>query len=310
MTTRPFRFQVGELTTRSEIAAAYGCATQGGIVASNRSGTVFIFTDHSERKQFGYLYDGFNADGTVFHYTGAGQDGDQSESGSNSPILTHASKGRTIHAFVADGAVPGRQTKRQRYVGEFILDPDTPYERRPAPDREGRTRTVIIFRLLPVSSLAESVLAKIGFSDIKGGIDSLQVPIEISSNYFFETSGTTGGSSVRRESLLVDEFVDVVGRDKFKRWSINLPGERSPLLTDVFDQQQKVLYEAKASAGRSDMRMAVGQLYDYRRHLPAQHVSCAILVPERPKADLRDYVQSAGLGLVFKDQGRFEFELA
>src|SRR5690606_23668554 len=126
---------VGELYTRSDLATEYGGSRQGGIIASTKSNSVFIFTDHAEANQFGYVYDGFSADGLVLHYTGAGQDGDQLESHSNSPVLTHAEKGRTLHAFVADGTVPGTQTKRQRYVGEFFLDPAVPFERMPAPGR-------------------------------------------------------------------------------------------------------------------------------------------------------------------------------
>ena len=299
---------VGELYTRGDLAIEYGGSTQGGIIASNRSNSVFIFTDHAEANQFGYVYDGFSPDGQVLHYTGAGQDGDQVESHSNSPVLTHAAKGRTLHAFVADGVVQGTQTKRQRYMGEFFLDPVRPFERMPAPDRNGALRTVIVFRLVPVRPISDLVIETMGLSQISDRVDSLEVPMEINSTHFFETAGRSAGISVRKESQLVDEFVASQHGHEFKRWAIKLPEERSPLLTDVYDKTDRVLYEAKSGSGRSALRMAVGQLYDYRRHVEVDGMRCSILLPERPNADLRDFVESAGLGLVFKDGDEFKFE--
>ncbi|MFY9713616.1 MAG: hypothetical protein WAK00_09080, partial [Microbacterium sp.] len=252
-------------------------------------------------------YDGFTDDGLVLHYTGAGQDGDQLERGSNSPILTHAAKGRSLHAFVADGVVPGTQTKRQRYLGEFVLDPGRPFERMPAPDRNGALRTVIVFRLLSIARVPEALISKVGYTGIRNQPDSLEVPVEINSNYFFETAARAPGSAVRKESQLVDEFVASQRDHEFKRWAIKLPEERSPLLTDVYDKTDRVLYEAKAFAGRADLRMAVGQLYDYRRHVRVDDLRCSVLLPSRPTADLRDYLETAGLGLVFKDGDRFSF---
>ncbi len=299
---------MGEFYTRKGLALEYGGATQGGIIASNRSNAVFIFTDHAEGNQFGYVYDGFSPDGTVLHYTGAGQGGDQVESGSNSPIITHAAKGRTLHAFVADGYTPGSQQKRQRYLGEFILDSETPYERMPAPDVNGALRTVIVFRLLPVGAVPSELRDRVGYTGIRNVAGALEVPIEINSQYFFETTGQVGTQAIRRESLLVDEFVRSQHSHEFSRFAIRVPGERSPLLTDVYDKTDRVLYEAKAFAGRSDLRMAVGQLYDYRRHVDVSDFQCSVLLPQRPSADLRDYLGTAGLGLVFKEGDRFNFE--
>lgn len=298
---------VGEYYTREDLVVEYGGSIQsGGIVPGNKSNTVFVFTDPSEGAQFGYVYDGFSPDGTVLHYTGAGQDGDQVVTGSNSPIMTHAAKGRTLHAFVAAGRVPGKQTKRQRYVGEFILDPETPYERMPALDKRSAVRTVMVFRLLPVRAIPDSMVAVVGVSGITQESKSLQVPVELNSTQFFETSGTDGRTAVRRESQLVDEFVASQQDHDFSRWAITLPTE-SPLLTDVYDKTDRVLYEAKALSGRHDVRMAVGQLYDYRRHVDVDGLRCSVLLPARPNADLRDLLETAGLGLVFREGDRFEF---
>lgn len=300
---------VGELYTREGLVVEYGGSVQsGGIVPSATSNTVFIFTDPSEGTQFGYVYDGFSPDGSVLHYTGAGQDGDQGEKGSNSPILTAAAKGRTLHAFVATGQIPGRSVKRQRYVGEFVLDPGLPYERMPALDKNGALRTVIVFRLLPVSIVPNDLIQVVGFSGVTTDPRSIMVPTEINSSFFFETSDRLGGAAVRRESRLVDDFIASQGGHGFSRWAITLPQEQTRLLTDVYDETDQVLYEAKSLSSRSDVRMAVGQLYDYRRHVTVKDLRCALLLPEQPTADLRDYLEDVGLGLVFRVGDHFAFE--
>lgn len=244
----------------------------------------------------------------MFHYTGAGRDGDQKLTGSNSPILTHADKGRSLHAFSAAGVVAGSSAKLQRYIGEFILDPDVPFERMPALDRSGALRTVLVFRLLPVSAIPDSVIELVGHSGLTRELMAISVPVEINSTEFFETADRNGGLAVRRESQLVDDFIaDQVGHT-FTRWAINLPTERTRLLTDIYDEASHTLYEAKAIAGRSDLRMAVGQLYDYRRHVHVDDLTCSVLLPERPTADLRDLLRDAGLGLAFREQTTFVLE--
>lgn len=306
MQSPAFRLRAGDIVTRADLVVEYGGSVQsGGIVPSNTSNSVFVFTDPAEGRQFGYVYDGFSSDGTVFHYTGAGRDGDQKLSGSNSPILTHAAKGRSLHAFSAAGVVAGSSTKLQRYIGEFILDPDVPFERMPALDRSGALRTVLVFRLLPVSVIPDDVVELVGYSGVTREPNAISVPVEINSTEFFETADRAGGVAVRRESQLVDEFIAHQVGHTFTRWAINLPAERTRLLTDIYDEVDHTLYEAKAIAGRSDLRMAVGQLYDYRRHVRVDELRCSVLLPERPTADLRDLLRDAGLGLAFREQTTF-----
>ncbi len=223
--------------------------------------------------------------------------------------MTHAAKGRTLHAFVAAGRVPGRQTRRQQYIGQFILDPHLPYERMPALDMKQAVRTVIVFRLLPVAAVPESIMQTVGVSGVMQGMRSVQVPVELNSTHFYETSGIEARTAVRRESQLVEEFVASQTGHEFSRWAIRIPKE-SLLLTDAYDNTDRVLYEAKALAGRSDVRMAVGQLYDYRRHVDVAGLRCAVLLPARPRADLRDLIEGAGLGLAFRDDDHFEVQQA
>lgn len=270
---------------------------------------VFLFTDPVHGSQFGYVYDGFAEDGSAFYYTGAGQNGDQILTHLNAPLAKAAERGSIIHLFAADGFVAGTSTKRQRYIGEFVLDPNEPVQRIPAHSADGReARTVLVFRLLPTADVPSQLVDAAGRSQLPSEPFAVEVPTEINSAEFFETAGTAGQIAVRRESDLVTSFISSQPDREFSRWAINLPAERTRLLTDVYDERDHVLYEAKAIAGRSELRMAVGQLYDYRRHIDVADLRCSVLLPARPTADLRDLLVDVGLGLVFKDQEGFNFE--
>ncbi|MCP2367386.1 5-methylcytosine-specific restriction protein A [Agromyces flavus] len=307
----PFRFTPGDFVTRRDLAIEYGGSTQGGIVASRQSNMVFLFTDPAHGSQFGYVYDGFADDGSAYYYTGAGQSGDQVLTHSNAPIAKASQRGSAIQLFAADGFIAGTGTKRQRYIGEFVLDPSEPVQRMPAHSADGKeARTVLVFRLLPVTELPPQLVDVAGRSQLPSEPFAIEVPTEINSAEFFETAGTPGQIAVRRESDLVTSFLSSQPDREFSRWAINLPAERTRLLTDVYDERDRILYEAKAIAGRSDLRMAVGQLYDYRRHIEVADLRCSVLLPARPSADLRDLLLDAGLGLVFKEHSAFTFEFA
>lgn len=307
----PFPLSPGDFVTRRDLAIEYGGSTQGGIVASRQSNMVFLFTDPGHGSQFGYVYDGFADDGSAYYYTGAGQNGDQVLTHSNAPIAKASERGSAIQLFAADGFVAGTGTKRQRYIGEFVLDPNEPVQRMPALSTDGgEVRTVLVFRLLPVTGVPLQLVDAAGRTQIPSTPFAVEVPTEINSVEFFETAGTAGQIAVRRESDLVSSFLSSHPDREFSRWAINLPAERTRLLTDVYDEHDHVLYEAKAIAGRSDLRMAVGQLYDYRRHIDVADLRCSVLLPTRPTADLRDLLADAGLGLVFRDRDAFNFEFA
>ena len=55
---------------------------------------------------------------------------------------------------------------------------------------------------------------------------------------------------------------------------------------------------------RGAIRMALGQLLDYRRFV--ENPECAILLPERPRQDLVALIQSAGIGLYWQEGNEFQ----
>jgi hypothetical protein len=59
------------------------------------------------------------------------------------------------------------------------------------------------------------------------------------------------------------------------------------------------------SESRQDVRLAVGRLMDYRRHISPAPQCCTVLLPSNPGEDLTDFVHSVVMDLVFQDGGRF-----
>jgi hypothetical protein len=87
------------------------------------------------------------------------------------------------------------------------------------------------------------------------------------------------------------------------RHAITLP-DGTELRSDLFDHDTRLLVEAKATSTRAAIRMAIGQLLDYRRFDPSPE-TCAVLVPEPPTTDLVDLLEGLDLAIVWPAAGRF-----
>ncbi|MFE9422650.1 hypothetical protein ACFYNO_06790 [Kitasatospora sp. NPDC006697] len=108
-----------------------------------------------------------------------------------------------------------------------------------------------------------------------------------------------GGLSAAYEEFLVARG-HVTGR-----YRITVPSTGDSLQTDLFDRTADVLYEAKGDPGREAVRMAIGQLLDYRRHIGRPDARLAILLPGMPDQDVRELIGSVGIALVVKDGDGF-----
>ena len=65
------------------------------------------------------------------------------------------------------------------------------------------------------------------------------------------------------------------------RHRYQLRGSVPPLVCDIVDETEHVLFEAKGDVRRTSVRMAIGQLLDYRRFEPPW-MKVAILLPRQP----------------------------
>lgn len=145
-------FEIGKVyDRRTQIHGPFGGSLQSGISPSAKSPAVFIFTGDSGA-QFGYS-DHFDAFG-VFHYTGEGQVGNMQLRGGNKAILEHASNGASLHLFKALGKKAGKSLGQQ-YMGEFVC---ADHVWKDGLDRNGSSRRIIQFHLLPIDRVNEAVV--------------------------------------------------------------------------------------------------------------------------------------------------------
>lgn len=77
----------------------------------------------------------------------------------------------------------------------------------------------------------------------------------------------------------------------------------------MYEPRKKILIEAKGSASREDVRMAIGQLLHYDLLTDtAGRSGCrlAVLLPERPSEDLEELLKSLRIGLIWqRARGKF-----
>jgi 5-methylcytosine-specific restriction protein A len=135
-------FEPGKLySRRRDIHELFGGQQQGGICTPQGVPFIFLFTGESGG-QFGYR-DGPQDDGT-FAYTGEGQRGDMEFVRGNRAIRDHVADGKDLLLFEATG-----RGGMYRFVGCYACGGWT---NKSSPDRDGSSRAVIIFRLVPNSA--------------------------------------------------------------------------------------------------------------------------------------------------------------
>lgn len=291
---------VGNLLSRAERQRKYGGSVQGGIEPSTTTPNIFLYSDPARAAAFGYSYDGWIDHETVFRYTGDGQRGPQTMRGRNLAVLNHKRAGRALRLFVADGLVPGTSQKNHRYLGEFEVDQQDPYRELEAPDADNEQRTVIVFHLRPVSETEIRESDRSRASEPATDSEATLADLESYDTHTFTTSGSAPVAGERRESELVERFRKHLARpaDALHRWKLRPTGELRPFLTDVYDQHTNELYEAKGNATRDNIRRGIGQLLDYRRHIPRSGLKLALLLPNRPSDDIVELLHSLDIACV------------
>ncbi|RSN24145.1 hypothetical protein DMC63_06195 [Streptomyces sp. WAC 05977] len=104
------------------------------------------------------------------------------------------------------------------------------------------------------------------------------------------------------EAKLVKQYEGFVDNE-LRCLSALLPsGER--LVCDLFDPAANLLIEAKASNSRQDVRMALGQLLDYRHHIKPD-AELAMLLPGLPAPSIIEVLHAYGVTLIHPDEQGF-----
>lgn len=284
----------GERLKRVDVHAEYGGRRQGGIGPSRVSNNVLLFTDPAKGRQHGYL-DGWGEDG-CYHYAGEGQSGDQRMTQGNLSILNHRQDGRALRLFqgVASGTV--------EYLGEFVLARDVPWYRTDAPDTDGELRSVIMFRLEPVDAALHKGARLPHTPEMAPTVTAVDVEQQHTERALVDPSREPYEAE-RREASLVRAYIEHLRGEgsEVVRHKILPSGVLKALYTDIYDVTERILIEAKGTVHRDAIRQAVGQLFDYRRHISPPPRGLALLVPSKPEDDLLDFCTSVDIKVIWPE---------
>jgi hypothetical protein len=288
---------VGEQIKRTELHRQFGGRRRGGISPSAQTPNVFIFSDAASGEQHGYS-DRWRDDG-CFHYTGEGQHGDQQMISGNRAILDYRSDGRVLPVFKGAGG-------NVEYQGQFELATTPPFYRDDAPETGGGPiRSVIVFRLRPLEGPPR---LPTGLPAIADKTTVANVPVEENNTERTVVDPAREPyEAERRESALVQRFKGFMQSRSHtvERLRITPAGEAKPIFTDAYVKNLNTLVEAKGSLDRNSIRMAIGQLLDYRRFVEEAAVRCAVLLPEIPRQDLLQLLAYAGVLIYFPEKDGF-----
>lgn len=303
MTTPTWNVTPGQTLVREQIHGAYGGNAQAGISGSSTTPNVLVYSDHEKAAANGYDFDGWDESRQVYYYTGEGKVGDQVMARGNSAIADHRAAGTALRLFVAIGNRPGTGTRIHRYVGEFAVDPDVPYLMRRAPGTDGNPRSVFVFRLLPVGNIDKgeqphtSPIEGAGQAATVATVAVDAVPVAAVNTEQSDVEKIVSGPVIQREGQLTTRFQQYL-EDRgceVKRYRI-VPIGSPALYSDLADITHNVVYEAKGSADRMSVRLALGQVLDYGRYI--DNARLAVLLPAAPAADLVELLESHDVGCV------------
>ena len=220
----------------------------------------------------------------------------------NAAILHHRTEGRSLRVF--NGA-RGTVT----YLDEFEVDEVEPFYRTDAPETgDGPIREVIVFRLRPMNIGPVEPSSKL--ASVLAGPAKANVPIEQQqTEKAYVAPSHEPYEAERREQRLVlelEEHLQQLGHEVFRQ-RILPPGETRPLFTDLYDATTGLLVEAKGTLERNAIRMAIGQLADYKRFIDnGKPKHLAILLPAEPRSDLCDLLNSEEIDLIYRTDTSFE----
>jgi hypothetical protein len=279
-----------ELPRREVHDLVGGGSRQNGMTRVGSSDNFLLFSSSSGNR-YGYNFDGWKSD-RAFHYTGEGQLGDQVFTRGNMQLRDHLERGLRPRLFEEAGR------SRVRYLGEFRVDEGHPWYPEEASDRLRDLRKVIVFRLLPVDA-EEPPTSQKGPAASKPTVRDVTMEAHVAETFQQEPRREPTVAE-RREAELVKRYTAWLesSGSTVTRKEIRLPDLGHALYTDLFDGHRSELVEAKSSASRHHVRLALGQLLDYARYV--EHESRAVLLPSDPGAELVELLHTVKIGCVYE----------
>jgi hypothetical protein len=116
------------------------------------------------------------------------------------------------------------------------------------------------------------------------------VPVAVTTAESLEVEKSLSGTVFQKEAQLTQRFQQYLEahQREVMRYRIIPPGSTT-LYSGHADITHNVLYEAKGSAQRMSVRLALGQALDYGRYIEGWRL--AVLLPEAPAADLVELLE-------------------
>ena len=109
------------------------------------------------------------------------------------------------------------------------------------------------------------------------------------------------------EKQLINRYANFLKNEKnqyLQRNKISISND-SILFTDGWLEEEKTLIEAKASVTRENIRMAIGQLFDYRRFIKPRPDTLAVLLPKKPRKDLVELLIYLNIKIIYEENKIF-----
>lgn len=311
---------LGQEDSRTGIQSRFGGSNARGISAPAAGGTnsdIMLWWKPEHGSTYGYE-DGWTRDHSSFYFTGTGQFGDQQFGppfGENGRLRDHLANGDHVRLL--------RYVRKNwtRYVAELRLHPTDPWRWIDGPDGTMATRRMIQFRFVAVDALppaTDEITREPILSEVVEVALRLAPPPPTPSE--LEALRTKEFKKFIRAREVVASRTEAILVHDFRDWLFTARGLPSSGLTipyapegrnlyaDLFLPSLGILVEAKASASREHLRMAIGQLLDYARFIsPRPQLMC--LVPDKPPQDMLELLVENDIAVAWRSSIS-TFELA
>lgn len=163
-------FEQGRVYRRDSLHREWGGSTrlqQQGRILTPREVPLIVVVTGEAGGQYGY-FDYWDDEG-VFHYFGAGQDGDMEFVRGNLALRDHVENGEDVHLFE-------QEPSGLRYFGQVV---QVGYdEEEDAPDRTGELRKAIVFKLVPLNDFDHVPAPAVFEEDERTGDERWTMPLD------------------------------------------------------------------------------------------------------------------------------------
>jgi len=88
----------------------------------------------------------------------------------------------------------------------------------------------------------------------------------------------------------------------------SVDGVKGHVACDLYDDDERIMIEAKSSTNRHSVRLAIGQLYDYSylmQQICGKSVRRAMLLPERLDSVMEEFLKSLSIASIWKNGSSF-----